>query len=115
MNLFRVESRVLPEADINLAQAFADVATIAVLQIQGARVAQSLTDQLQHALDSRVIIEQAKGMLSVTANIDMDEAFSRLRRHARHTNRQLTDVANDLVGGTLKPDDFLELNTPATP
>jgi AmiR/NasT family two-component response regulator len=57
-------------------------------------------EQLQHALTSRIVIEQAKGVLAERGNLDMDEAFERLRRHAR-TNTRLTDVAHGVVEGTL--------------
>ena len=103
LNLFRVESSAMPAADVRLAQALADVASIAILQDQAIRESQIESGQLQHALDSRVAIEQAKGMLAERSHIDMDEAFERLRRYARSTNRQLTAVAVDVIAGTLSP------------
>lgn len=61
----------------------------------------TLTDQLHEALDSRLAIEQAEGVLAEQAGIGMDEAFARLRRHARAHQRRLADVAQEVVGGAL--------------
>jgi GAF domain-containing protein len=107
LNLFRTESDGLPDADLLLAQALADVASIAILQDQAVRSSEIRAGQLQHALDSRVAIEQAKGMLAERGRSDMDEAFRRLRSFARNNNRQLTDVAADVVIGALALDDVL--------
>ncbi len=78
-----------------------DVATIAILLDQATRESQGLVEQLQTALNSRVAIEQAKGILAERAEVDVKEAFSRLRRYARDHNRRLTAVAKELVDGTL--------------
>lgn len=59
-----------------------------------------LAEQLQHALTSRIVIEQAKGVLAERGNLAMDQAFDRLRRHARNTNTRLTDLARGIVDGT---------------
>lgn len=99
LNLFRSDASVLPDPDLRLAQALADVASIAILQDQAITVLHLREGQLQHALDSRVAIEQAKGMLAAHANIDMGDAFQRLRSFARSANSQLTSVAKDLVSG----------------
>jgi AmiR/NasT family two-component response regulator len=61
---------------------------------------------LQHALDSRVVIEQAKGMLAAHASLPMEEAFARLRSYARRNNLGLTQVAHDLVGGRRSVDEI---------
>jgi len=58
-------------------------------------------EQLQGALSSRVIIEQAKGVLAERADIGVDAAFARLRAHARTHNRRLSDVARELIDGDL--------------
>lgn len=105
LNLFRSAPGSMPDGDERVAQALADVASIAILQDQAVRESQVVAGQLQHALDSRVVVEQAKGMLAERANIDMDEAFRRLRAHARNGNEQLTAVAEALVSGDLPPDD----------
>ncbi len=101
LNLFRSEPGGLGGADITAGQALADVATIAVLQTRAVRDAHVVADQLEEALQSRVAIEQAKGMLAEQADIGTDEAFSRLRGHARQHRRLLADVAQDVVRGRL--------------
>lgn len=106
LNLFRAAAGPMPEADVRLAQALADVASIAILQDQATRETQIRDGQLQHALDSRVIIEQSKGILAERAHIDMANAFSLLREHARNNNVQLTAVAAQVVAGTLVLDDL---------
>ena len=90
LNLFMNRPKKLTAAQIHLARALADVASIAIVQ-----------GQLEHALQSRIVIEQAKGMIAQRAATDMDDAFSRLRAFARSTNRQLTEVARNLTEGAL--------------
>jgi len=101
MNLFLQQPRGLTDADVALGQALADVASIAIAQDATVRSVELRADQLQRALDSRVAIEQAKGMLAERERIDMDEAFDRLRHHSRRTNRRLTEVASALASGDL--------------
>ncbi|MGA3355110.1 MAG: GAF and ANTAR domain-containing protein [Acidimicrobiales bacterium] len=101
LNLFGTEPGEMRVADRAAAQALADVATIAILQHRAAVHAQDLNEQLNRALKSRVLIEQAKGMLAAQADIDMDQAFSRLRDHARNHNMLLSYVARDFIEGTL--------------
>jgi len=97
LNLFNVEPREMPQADINAAQAMADVATIAILQHRAVLEAHVISDQLHHALNSRIVIEQAKGMVAERDGIDVEEAFSVLRNHARNHNLRLVDVAGDVI------------------
>ena len=87
-----------------LAQALADLASITILQAAAATEARRRDEQLQHALDSRIIIEQAKGMVAEHAHIDMPSAFNRIRVRARKTNTKLTDVASHIVDGRLDLD-----------
>jgi GAF domain-containing protein len=101
LNLFRSGTGPMTDADVQLAQALADIASIAILQAKAIRNAQQRDDQLQHALDSRVVIEQAKGVLAERAHIDMDTAFKRIRNHARNSNTQLTTVATQIITGEL--------------
>jgi GAF domain-containing protein len=101
LNLFRGDTGLLSHEDVVVAQGFADVATIAILQHQSALRARVLNDQLNIALNSRIIIEQAKGMVSHSLQCDIDFAFGRLRAHARNHNLHLTDVATAVVSGTL--------------
>jgi GAF domain-containing protein len=90
-------------ADLEVAQAFADVATIAILQHRAALEAQVLNQQLIHALNSRVILEQSKGMVAERLNLDMERSFAALRHHARHHNLRLSDVAQSVIDGSLAP------------
>jgi GAF domain-containing protein len=101
LNLFMSEPVALSDADVQLAQALADVASIAVVQDHATRAAVTRESQLQHALTSRTVIEQAKGMIAERAQVAMDRAFADLRTYARSSNRRLTEVAEALVAGTL--------------
>ena len=103
LNLFRAEEGALEEADVLAAQALADVATIAILQHRAALRTQVVNEQLNHALNSRIVIEQAKGILAERAHLDMEQAFSWLRHHARDHNLLLIDVAHAVIDGTLLP------------
>jgi GAF domain-containing protein len=100
LNMFMSLPGGLTEIDVALAQALADVASIAIIQDQAARDAAVRESQLHHALTSRIAIEQAKGMIAAHSGVDMDDAFSRLRAYARNHNRGLTEVAEGLVAGT---------------
>lgn len=106
LNLFMSERVPLPETDVALAQALADVASIAIVQDQAAREAAIREGRLQHALTSRILIEQAKGILAEHGDVDMDQAFNQLRDHARNNNLRLTDVAEALVDGRLSRSAF---------
>ena len=101
LNLFHVHPGEMRPADVEAAQALADVATIAILQNRAALEAQVLNEQLNHALNTRIVIEQAKGMVAERERLDMDEAFSALRNHARNHNLRLVDVAEAVITGTL--------------
>jgi GAF domain-containing protein len=101
LNLFSVDRAPMPEHDLIVARAFADLATVSVLQHRAATDAQRLNEQLSHALTSRIAIEQAKGVIAERVGVDLAEAFMRLRRHARNNNLRLTDVAQAAVDGTL--------------
>ncbi len=97
LNLFHNEPGPLPPADLALGQAMADVATIGILSEQAINRAEVLSGQLQTALDKRIVIEQAKGVLAERGRLSMDEAFDRLRRYARNNNLRLTDLAAKVV------------------
>jgi GAF domain-containing protein len=99
LSLFRTRPGGLLPDDLTSCRALADVATIALIQEKALREARDLAEQLQTALSSRVVIEQAKGVLAGTANVDMDTAFTMLRRYARSRNVFLVDVARDVVVG----------------
>jgi GAF domain-containing protein len=97
LNIFRSDPWLLSDSDVVSTQALADVATMGLVRERALREAKQLAEQLQTALHSRVIIEQAKGMLAAHADLSIDDAFAALRRHARNTNRHLSDVARDVV------------------
>ncbi|HUP14795.1 MAG TPA: GAF and ANTAR domain-containing protein [Acidimicrobiia bacterium] len=97
LNLFFVEAGEMQQVDLDAAQAMADVATIAILQHRAALQAQVLNEQLNYALNSRIVIEQAKGMVAERENLNMEQAFSLLRNHARNHNLRLVDVARDII------------------
>ena len=101
LNLFRADEGALNDADVLAAQALADVATIAVLQHREAHDTQVVNEQLHHALNSRIVIEQAKGMVAEVAGIGMDQAFSALRNHARRHNLRLVGVAHEVIAGAM--------------
>ncbi|WP_370446196.1 GAF and ANTAR domain-containing protein [Cryobacterium sp. Y57] len=101
LNLFRSHKGALSDEDAVIGQALADVATITLLHERTARKNATVNAQLQHALNSRVFIEQAKGVIAARNNINMDEAFKRLRAHARSRqepmHRSAADVINNLI------------------
>ncbi len=115
LNVFVDDRSTLSPADLVVAQALADAATIAILHDQAARQARVVTAQLQRALTSRVVIEQAKGILAERAKIDMNEAFTRLRHYARDHNLGLGALANELVQDTLNQTAMHTLTTPTPP
>jgi len=102
LNLFMSEPRPLTVDDVKLAQALSDVACIAIFQERATRSAAVREEQLQHALNSRVVIEQAKGVIAERGHVGMDEAFMRLRRFARDNNQRLSDLAAGVVAGRVE-------------
>jgi GAF domain-containing protein len=108
LNLFMSEPVALSDGEVALAQALADVASIAIVQDLATREAAIREGHLQHALNSRVVIEQAKGIIAEHGGVDMDEAFARLRSFARNNNRGLTEVAEGLVAGAVAVDALTE-------
>ncbi|MGA2209439.1 MAG: GAF and ANTAR domain-containing protein [Acidimicrobiales bacterium] len=101
LNLFHNTAGEMREADLEAAQALADVATIAILQHRASLEAQVLNDQLHHALNSRIVIEQAKGVVAEREHLNMEQAFFALRNHARNHNLRLVDVARAVIDGSL--------------
>jgi transcriptional regulator with GAF, ATPase, and Fis domain len=100
LNLFDSQPGALDEDTIRLAQALADVATIGLLQARAIRHREILAEQLQTALDSRVVIEQAKGVIAERRQVDMGQSFTLLRSNARTNNRRLSDLARAVVDGS---------------
>lgn len=101
LNLFRNGAGTLSEADLRAARALADVATLSILQHRNHIDPQVLPRQLQQALNIRVVIEQAKGVLAERSKVGMEEAFTLLRRYARDHHLRLSNVAQDVTEGTL--------------
>ncbi len=101
LNLFRNGVGEMGPEDIQVAQAFADVATIAILQHRATLEAQVLAQQLTHALNSRVMLEQAKGMVAQRLNLDMEQSFATLRNHARNHNLRLSDLAQAVIDSSV--------------
>jgi len=100
LNLFSSSPGLFAPAAVPIGQALADVATISLLQQRSTQVSTLLNEQLQTALNSRVLIEQAKGKLAERLDIDMEQAFTALRGYARAHQRRLSDVALAFVNGT---------------
>ncbi|MET0325135.1 MAG: GAF and ANTAR domain-containing protein [Ilumatobacteraceae bacterium] len=101
LNLFMTAPAGLSDADVAVAQALADVASIAMIQDEVARQAVLDRTTLQRTFDGRIAIEQAKGMIAETAGVDMDAAFTLLRTYARANGRGLTATAEAMVTGQL--------------
>ena len=112
LNLFTVERTELTGDHLAVAQGMADIATISLLHERALRDHVLLAEQLQTALHSRIMIEQAKGVLSARAEISVGEAFSRMRTHARRTGQQLTSVAEAVVTGSLDQGDLHPVSDP---
>ena len=103
LNLFHADPGPLPAQDVALGQALADIATIGILSERAIRRGEVLTEQLQTALNSRVVIEQAKGVLAQYAGVGMDAAFTQLRGFARGHDLRLSEVARRLATRQLDP------------
>jgi GAF domain-containing protein len=103
LNLLSVTRAPMDEADVIVARAFADLATLSIVQHRASAQTNSLNEQLSGALTSRIVIEQAKGVISERADVDLAQAFSWLRAYARNSNLRLTDVARAAIDGTLDP------------
>ena len=104
LNLFCHPGPGIAEADLELAQALADVATVAMVQYRAIRAGQPPAEYLQAALHSRIAIEQAKGLVAEHAGLDMDGAFVMLHAHARRTATPLSQLCIALVARQLPVD-----------
>lgn len=107
LNLFSDKPRALGGPAARLGQALADMATITILHERALRESEHVAAQLQTALVSRIVIEQAKGVLAERGDLTMDDAFQVLRKHARDHNRRLHDVARGIVERTIDVDAML--------
>jgi transcriptional regulator with GAF, ATPase, and Fis domain len=102
LNLFRTSTTPLSDEDVTLGQALADIATIGLLHERRHREQQVLAEQLQHALSSRIVIEQAKGMLAERTGLSLADAFGAMRSYARGTGQRLSVVAHGVLDGSLE-------------
>jgi transcriptional regulator with GAF, ATPase, and Fis domain len=107
VNLLNTDTGGIDPASVDLGQALADVATIGILQQRAIHDSGILADQLHTALNSRVVIEQAKGVLSAHGGLDMASAFTTLRGHARSSNLRLSELARMVAEGTADLDAIL--------
>jgi hypothetical protein len=112
LNLFRHQAGPLTGTAVRTAQALVDVATIGLLQERSIRHQEILTEQLQSALNSRVLIEQAKGLLAERLGQTMEVSFAALRGYAHRQNVKLSDVARSVIDGRTNADDLLGLPAP---
>ncbi|MHA6783010.1 GAF and ANTAR domain-containing protein [Pseudonocardia saturnea] len=113
--LFRRRPGPLPPADLAVGQALADVATIGILSERAIARGAVVHDQLQAALSSRIVIEQAKGVLAQRGRLTMNEAFDRLRRYARDHNLKVAELAREVVETDLIAVDVLARRGDTTP
>jgi hypothetical protein len=104
LNILRTDPGLLPGADLRIGQAMAHVATVGLLQERAIAARELLATQLQTALNSRIQLEQAKGVLAERAGLQMDEAFTVMRDYARSHNRRLGKVAAQVIDGSIDDD-----------
>ena len=112
LNLFHALPNEMDAIDLDVAQALADVATIAILHHRAVLEAGVLNAQLHHALNSRIVIEQAKGIVSERTGANMEEAFYALRDHSRNRHLRLAEVAQGVINGSIL---LSELNSQPVP
>jgi transcriptional regulator with GAF, ATPase, and Fis domain len=109
LNLFSTNSGALAAADLRVAQALADVATIGILHERAVNDARAVTSQLEGALQSRIVIEQAKGIVAEHNHISVDVAFSLIRGYVRRNQLRLRDTAAQIISGTVSPDELTQV------
>ncbi len=108
LNLLSTTPVPLDSEDQQVAQALADIATIGILQERALNDALVVTSQLEGALESRILIEQAKGIVAERNQVGIDTAFELLRGYARTKNRLLRDTAREIIDGTLSTNALTE-------
>jgi GAF domain-containing protein len=104
LNLYHVEPREWPEDDIRCASLFADMASSYLANASDLQRSERMREQLAQALESRIIIEQAKGIIAGEQKLTVDVAYQRLRRYTREHNARLHDVAHAVVNLGLRFD-----------
>jgi transcriptional regulator with GAF, ATPase, and Fis domain len=102
LNVFRIAPGALSASDMKLARALADVATVGLLQERSIRARDLVAEQLQGALNSRILIEQANGVLAERTGLDVDQAFTVIRTHARRRGIALPTVAAQVISGRIR-------------
>lgn len=107
MNMFCIDQMTLSDDDLALAQALADIATIGLLQERASQQSELIVEQLQTALNGRILIEQAKGVLIGVAGVGVDEAFRLMRDYSRRHQTPLRDVAALVISGSIAPEQLL--------
>ncbi|MFC4036137.1 GAF domain-containing protein [Streptomyces polygonati] len=112
VGLFQTDPQPLSPQDLTLAQALADVATIAILQQRTLAHSEAERDQLQYALNSRVIIEQVKGILAERWQLPVDEAFRVFRAYARSHSLKLSQLAREIAEGRFNTGRIRTASTP---
>jgi GAF domain-containing protein len=115
LNVFHTETKRLSGHDTALAQALADVATIAILQRRALVTTEELAAQLQTALNDRIVIEQVKGFLAERGQLEIDAAFAVLRDFCRSSRLPLTQTAREVLAGQRDPDAVLAYRRPPAP
>lgn len=115
LGLFGDNTGALEDNDLDLAQALAHVTCVAIVNEKAAADHPTVTTQLQHALTSRIALEQAKGVIAYRGGLEIDDAFPVLRRYARDHGRKLSSVAIDVVNRKLHADALLQHTSPSTP
>lgn len=108
LGLFGTTVGALNDEDLSLGQALADVASVALVQDKAAADSTVVNEQLQTALTSRVVLEQAKGVLAQLGGLDMTHAFAVLRGYARDNSVRLTEVAQAVVDRSLPAQRLME-------
>jgi GAF domain-containing protein len=101
LNLFSYDDGALSDDELRIVQAMADIATIGILQERALGDALVVTSQLEAALESRIAIEQAKGIVAEREQVTVDEAFTRLRNYSRAHNVLLSQTAREIINGSL--------------
>ncbi|MGO9875803.1 MAG: GAF and ANTAR domain-containing protein [Acidimicrobiia bacterium] len=110
LNLFSTIAELLSPNDQQVAQALADIATIGILQERALHDGHIVVTQLQTALSSRIVIEQAKGIVAQAAHVSVDDAFKLLREYTRNHNHLLGQTAQKVIDGTLTADELTAPN-----
>jgi GAF domain-containing protein len=103
INIFDSNLREITTHEAAIVQAFADVATIGILQERSAADGAVLTERLNRALSTRFVIERAEGLVAENLKTTIDEAFSLLRGYSWRENQRLSDVARSITEGTITP------------